>query len=157
MKCQVNNSTDDHLNHLPQYVRSTPKLSVILLAHRSTQLLAEGIASIQMQSFADWELIIVANGVAASSQAVIERSVQHDERISVEVCSNLNLVQARLAGFELAQGKYIYYLDANYVCLPDTLQRLYEALETKPAAVAAYGHVVGMKRTERTPQSRLRR
>lgn len=129
------------------YPRSMPKISVVLPALPTAPPVGEVIASIQTQTFADWELIIVANGMAASSQAAIERYAQQDDRIRMEVRDNLNLAQARQAGFELAQGKYVYCLDASYLSLPDTLQRIHEALETPPAAVVAYGAVVGMNRS----------
>jgi len=132
---------------LSLYPCSTPKVSVILLVQPSAPPPGEVIANIQTQTLADWELIIVANGVAASSQAALERYTQQDERIQMEVCRNLSLTQARQVGFERAQGKYIYCLDGSYLSEPNTLQRLYEALETQPAAVAAYGAMAGMKRS----------
>jgi glycosyltransferase involved in cell wall biosynthesis len=126
---------------------STPIFSVILWAQPASPL-AEVIASIQLQSFADWELIVLDNGLDAASQAVLEAAMQADKRIRLLAQTNESLTQVRQHAFDLAQGEIIYCLDANHLGLPDTLRRLYETLESQPTAVAAYGAVVGMSQSE---------
>jgi glycosyltransferase involved in cell wall biosynthesis len=134
----VDDSTDGHN-------QSTPKFSVIILAHNAETSIGQTIESIQAQTFHDWELIIVDGGSTDNTQTVIAQYIHRDDRIKVDVQNNNDgLTKARQRGFALAQGDYVYCLEANYRSLPSTLQRLYEQFVAYPEAALVYGAVLGM-------------
>lgn len=123
----------------PDQRRSSPKISVILLAHNAGDSVRQAIESILSQTLADWELIVVDDGSTDTTRTAIQRYAAGDDRIKAVSQAHAGQVAARARGLALAQGDYIYCLDATYRSLPTTLRRLSDALEADPQAMIAYG------------------
>jgi hypothetical protein len=132
-----------------------PKVSVILPVRNAASGIGAAMESIRTQIFSDWELIVVPCGSAADMSGMIASRANGDERIRV-VDANGSLTAARHKGLLRARAGYIYFLDADHCALPDTLQRLYECLETQPGAAVAYG-VLDSLTLESSWQDSLRR
>lgn len=116
-----------------------PKISVIIPTHNAQAYIAEAIESIQAQTCSDWELIIVNDGSTDQTLAITESYAQQDKRLKVITQANQGEARARLTGFIASQAERIYFLDADDLSYPQTLQRLSASLDQCPQAIAAYG------------------
>ena len=93
-------------------------VSVIMAVYNGAALLPETIASLQAQSFGDWELIAVDDCSKDNSVEVLKAF--GDSRIRViESSRNGGPVVARNRAFAEARGTYIAALDQDDLCLPE--------------------------------------
>lgn len=110
-----------------------PALSVIVLVYRVEQYVAECIESILVQTFADWELILVDDGSPDTSGAICDRYAARDSRIKVIHKHNGWVSAARNDALDVARGRYITFVDSDdYLGSPDTYGENIEFLETHP-------------------------
>jgi glycosyltransferase involved in cell wall biosynthesis len=122
-----------------------PRVSVILPVEDDGSRLGAAIRSVRAQTLADWELIVVDGGSGDAAGRGIAAHADGDERVRF-LAANGSLTAARHRGFLSARGGYVYCLDADRCCLPDTLERLCECLDTELDAAVAYGAVEGLSR-----------
>lgn len=111
----------------------TPFFSVVVPLYNTPQpLLAEMIASVQAQSSADWELVLVddasPDGTTASRAAAFAAD---DPRIRVTALElNRGIAEATNVGLGLARGEFIALLDHDDLLAPDALQAVRAAIES---------------------------
>jgi glycosyltransferase involved in cell wall biosynthesis len=82
-----------------------------------------------LQSFTDWEAIIVNDGSLDDTSLVANAWIERDSRISLLEQQNAGLSAARNAGIAAASGLYVALLDADDKYGPDFLQTAYTHLE----------------------------
>ncbi len=110
-----------------------PTVSVIMPVYNGERYLAEAIASILGQTYADFEFIIVDDGSTDGSARIIREYGERDSRIHfIRRDRNQGGSFARNAGIAVAQGKYIAMMDCDDVCLPDRLRKQLNFLEAHP-------------------------
>ena len=111
-----------------------PAVSVIMAAYNGAALVGETVASLQAQSFGDWELIAVDDCSKDDSVAVLKGI--RDRRIRV-IRSEVNggPVVARNRAFAEARGRYIAALDQDDICRPERLARQVGYLDSNPDTV----------------------
>jgi len=103
---------------LRQAQGGTATISVIMAVYNGAALLPETIASLQAQTFGDWELIAVDDCSKDNSVDVLKSF--RDARIRViESSRNGGPVVARNRAFGEARGAYVAALDQDDVCLPE--------------------------------------
>lgn len=104
-----------------------PLFSVIIPAYQRPKLLAAAIESVVVQSWADWELLVVDDG----SRAPLDLSRTHsaDQRIQLFRQDNQGPAAARKLGAEQSTGHYLCFLDDDDYFLPDHLLILADYLE----------------------------
>ena len=91
-----------------------PKLvSVIVPAYNATHTIADCMRSVQLQSYANVELIIVDDGSTDETLSKARVQSLRDERVKVIALSHGGQGRARNKGLEAAQGDYILFLDAD--------------------------------------------
>jgi GT2 family glycosyltransferase len=112
----------------------SPTVSVIMAAYNGAALLGETIASLQAQSFADWELIAVDDCSKDDTLTVLRDFA--DPRIRV-IASETNggPVVARNRAFAEARGRYVAALDQDDLCLPERFARQVAYLDAHPDVV----------------------
>jgi glycosyltransferase involved in cell wall biosynthesis len=105
-----------------------PLVSVIIPAYNAERTILETIASVQQQTFSDFEIIVINDGST-------DRTL---EKVSSIVDSNGGLSVARNRGIEQATGDFIAFLDADDLWKPDKLELQLSALQNNLAAGVAY-------------------
>lgn len=99
--------------------------------------LRHAIESILVQSFADFELIVVNDGANARTTLVIDKYATEDKRIKViHNPVNKGVSFARNIGKTQAVGEFIMFVDADDLCHPELLQILYRTLVDNQADIA---------------------
>lgn len=115
------------------------KVSVIIPVYNGEAFLAEAVGSVQAQTVSDWEMIVVDDGSTDGSAAVAERLARRDVRIRLVRQTNAGVSAARNAGFAVATGEQVAFLDVDDLWEREALETLGHALDAAPGAPAAHG------------------
>lgn len=94
-------------------------VSVIIPTRSRPAFVREAIASVQAQSHAKWEAIVVDDGSEDDTRATL--AAIDDDRVRCLRTDGLGTAGARSAGLELASGEAIAYLDDDNIMLPGWL------------------------------------
>ncbi len=112
----------------------TPLVSVLMPMFNASRYLHEVIDSILVQSFTDYEFLIVDDGSNDDSVA-IARSYE-DGRIRVLAEPHLGLVATRNKCLTEARGRYMAWTDADDRSAPERLLKQVTFMEANPQIVA---------------------
>jgi glycosyltransferase involved in cell wall biosynthesis len=107
----------------------TPSVSVIVPVFNGERFLAEAIASAVGQTFEDLEVIVVDDGSTDATPAII---AGFGDRIRWARQANEGVAAARNRGHAMARGRYVAFLDADDVWLPEKIERQVACVETGP-------------------------
>jgi glycosyltransferase involved in cell wall biosynthesis len=99
-----------------------PKFSIIIPCYNQAHFLNEALQSLLLQSFTDWEAIIVNDGSLDDTSLLANEWTKRDDRVRLVEQQNAGLSAARNAGIAAAAGLYIALLDADDKYCPDFLQ-----------------------------------
>ncbi|MGI4788522.1 MAG: glycosyltransferase family 2 protein [Janthinobacterium lividum] len=118
-------------------------ISVIIPAYNAGRFLAQTVQSVQSQTYAAWELIIVDDGSKDDTLAIAQEISRQDDRISAVSQQNAGVSTARNLGLAKSNSTYPYvlWLDNDDILVPDALQTLLALLESAPEFSAACGPV----------------
>jgi glycosyltransferase involved in cell wall biosynthesis len=103
------------------------KVSVIIPAYNAAKFIRTTIESVLGQTFQDLEIIVVNDGSTDNTQEILQN---YGDKILYLPKENGGVSSARNLGIENAKGKYIAFLDADDVWLPEKLERQVELLES---------------------------
>ncbi len=106
-------------------------VSVVIPSFRGGRLLREAVASVQAQTLADWELIIVLDG-CEDDLSDIEAT---DQRVRVVRQRNRGASIARNVGVSHAQSELVALLDDDDLMLPERLRLQSDAMSDKSIGV----------------------
>lgn len=107
-----------------------PLVSVVIPAYNSKKYLAETLQSVSNQTYKNFEVVIVDDGSTDGQTEIIKLQCAADTRFRAIFQENTGVSTARNNGFNHTKGKYIAFLDADDVWLPDNLRLKIEKLET---------------------------
>lgn len=103
----------------------TDKISVIISNYNYGEYISEAIESVLAQTFHNYELIIVDDGSTDQSQEIIQRyGEQYPEQIKIILKENGGQASAFNAGFAIASGEIIAFLDADDYWYADKLETI---------------------------------
>lgn len=100
----------------------TPEVSVIIPAYNAAETLAETLASVKMQTFSDWEIIVVDDGSRDRSIDIAREAASVEPRIRLIQQCNAGPSAARNNGVSQARGSVVAFLDADDTWLPQHLE-----------------------------------
>jgi glycosyltransferase involved in cell wall biosynthesis len=104
---------------------------VVMPVYNTGKYVGEAIQSILMQSFTDFEFIIVNDGSTDNSLEVINSF--KDKRIKIiNNLTNAGNYPARNKGHNIARGKYICVMDSDDVSTLNRLEKQFLYMETNP-------------------------
>lgn len=99
-----------------------PLVSIITACYNAEDFIEETIKSILNQSFSNWEWFVIDDFSTDGSVSIIEEYAQNDARIKLlPLKKNSGAAIARNTGIALAKGKYMTFIDADDVWLPQFL------------------------------------
>lgn len=90
-----------------------PAVSVILPLYNGQSFIENTISRIRLQTFQDWELLVVNDGSSDDGEAAAVRQAQSDHRIRVFRRQNGGISSARNYGIAKAAGTYIAFADQD--------------------------------------------
>jgi len=137
-------------------------ISIIVPVYNVEQFIVETMDCVRCQTYPHWELILVDDCGPDKSAKVIEEYIQRtgEERIRlIRQPSNMGAAKARNRGLTEARGRYIAYLDADDLWVPEKLEKELAFMQEKDAAFAFTGYEfadeqgVGMGKVVRVPET----
>ncbi len=121
--------------------RTTADVSVVVPSYNHGSFVETTVRSIMKQTVPPRELIVIDDGSTDDSPRIIERVLRECPFPAELVARNNRGLCATLnEGLAKAGGKYFAYLGSDDLWLPDFLRQRWQLLESRPAAVLAYGH-----------------
>lgn len=123
-RCLIDGHT--HLRH--PIMGHSPRVSVIIPTFNRSAYLRQAIASVLVQSYADYEILVVNDGSTDNTDAVIAGFT--DARIVCLQQRNAGRSAARNHALIQAKGEYVAFLDDDDLYLPDKLAKQVAFLDT---------------------------
>jgi glycosyltransferase involved in cell wall biosynthesis len=112
------------------------KVSVIIPTYNSVRYVTEAIDSVLTQTYRDFEILVVDDGSKDETSEVLTK--RYGDSIRYLYKENGGVSSARNYGIERAEGKYIAFLDADDIWLPEKLEKQVDLLEKHPEVGLCY-------------------
>jgi glycosyltransferase involved in cell wall biosynthesis len=116
---------------------STPVISIVMPVYNGETYLKQTIASLQRQTFGDFEIICVDDGSTDGSVALLTQLMEKEPRLQLLRQENAGAGAARNFGLRHARGEFVMFLDCDDLFLSRLLEKMHLAMEEHQADVAA--------------------
>lgn len=110
-------------------------ISVICPVYGAEITIGRCVDSILLQSFTDFELILVDDGSPDRSGLMCDGYAERDPRVKVIHKENGGVSSARQAGMDVAAGEYFIHADPDDWVDPDWLEKMYSTAQSTGADV----------------------
>jgi len=137
-------------------------ISIIVPVYNVEKYIRETMDCVLAQTYENWELLLVEDCGTDATAELIEAYMEEkkDGRIRlIRQPSNQGAARARNRGLAESRGRYIAYLDADDLWVPDKLEKELRFMEEKNAAFAFTGYEfadangVGTGKVVRVPET----
>lgn len=119
-------------------INDRPLVSVIVPCFNQGAFLAETLHSVLVQTYSDWECIIVDDGSEDDSSAVAAAFVNKDRRFSYIKQANQGPCIARNNGIASSKGTFILPLDSDDIIDPTYLEKAVGYFNNHPDTKVVY-------------------
>lgn len=113
-------------------------VSVIIPCFKQAQYLPDALNSVLVQTYSDWECIIVNDGSPDNTKEIALEWVSRDSRFKYLEQENKGLSEARNHGIKKSTGKYILPLDADDKIGSKYLELAVKEFENDPSLKLVY-------------------
>ncbi len=121
-----------------------PEVSIITPNYNTARFIGETIESVLAQTFPDWEMIIVDDASTDDSPEILQSFAEKDPRIKpVFLDKNRGQGHARNLATDLAQGRFLGFLDSDDIWHPEKLERHLAFMKDRNAVFShtSYGFI----------------
>ena len=118
-------------------------VSIIVPVYNAEKYIEETIRHVAAQTYRDWELLLVVDGSRDRSIQVIRdyQEAENESRMRIiDRAENVGAARARNVGLQKATGRYIAYVDADDLWMPEKLERELQFMKEKQAAFVFSGY-----------------
>lgn len=98
-------------------------VSIVMPAYNVAGFIAKSIESVLSQSLSNWELLIVNDCSTDNTVQEIERYLTDNRIKLINNSKNLGGAGSRNVAIKAAQGRYLAFLDADDIWLPEKLEK----------------------------------
>lgn len=113
-------------------------VSVIMPVYNVEKYLQEAIKSIIVQTYKEWELILVDDGSTDKSAFICDEYAKEDDRIKVIHQKNGGLSAARNTGIECSKGEYLLFVDSDDYVVETALAELVNKAENEKSDIVLF-------------------
>jgi len=113
-----------------------PAVSVLMPAYNAARYLAKTLDSLFVQTFADWELIVVDDGSTDATPDILRSYADSNVRVIRQ--ANGGEARARNTALDHATGEFIAFLDSDDLYTPNALQEMVAFMRAHPEFDAAF-------------------
>lgn len=106
-----------------------PKVTVVIPVYNAEKYMRQCLDSVVNQTLSDIEIICVDDGSTDNSLQILQEYAGKDSRIKILTQQNQHAGVARNKGMQIANAKYIHFLDADDWIELNAYEKLYEILE----------------------------
>ncbi|MDY1544595.1 glycosyltransferase family 2 protein [Lactiplantibacillus pentosus] len=127
-----------------------PLVSVIMPAYNSAKYVCDAIESVLNQTYENFEFIIVDDCSTDETFSCIEQYTNDHRVNAVRLSSNHGVAYARNSAIKIAEGKFVAFIDADDIWMPEKLDRQISYMKAKNAdftysnyeMIDEFGHAV---------------
>nr|WP_321228516.1 glycosyltransferase family A protein [uncultured Psychroserpens sp.] len=104
----------------------TPLVSIIIPTYNRAYLIGETLESIKLQTYKNWECIVVDDGSTDNTEGLLQEYIKKDTRFQYYLRPESKPKGAnacRNFGFEKSKGEYINWFDSDDIMLPSKLEQ----------------------------------
>jgi glycosyltransferase involved in cell wall biosynthesis len=112
---------------------------VVVPTHNRADLVPRAIASVQAQTYTNWEILAVDDGSSDDTPEVLARCAEGEPRIKPQRTEGLGVSGARNVGIDAAVGDVLVYLDDDNVFDPMWFKAIVWAFQQRPDVDVLYG------------------
>lgn len=125
-------------------------VSIVVPVFNSENTICRCLESIKKQSYKNIEVIIVNDGSTDLSENLVYEFCKEDNRFLIYNKKNEGVSIARNYGIKQANGKYIYFVDADDFLQENTIERLYNNIinNNSDILMCSYYEICGKKKRE---------
>lgn len=120
---------------------TTPLISIIVPAYDAEKTVEKCVQSALRQDYPNIEVIVVNDGSTDSTASLIDVLACVDSRVRTVHQENRGLSGARNTGLDVANGDYIFFLDADDHISRNEIAALFAVMEKDNADIAVGGYV----------------
>ncbi len=120
-------------------------VSVIVPVYNAARYIEKTIDMVCRQTYKDWELILVDDASRDNSVEVIENYIKKQGKRIRLIKKNINqgAAEARNTGIDSCSGRFIAFLDADDVWMPEKLEEQVAFMERTGAAFCFHSYEFG--------------
>jgi len=118
-------------------------VSIIVPVYNAEKYICETVECVRKQTYENWELLLVEDCSKDSTVAVLQEYLEKVKDARVRLIrqeKNNGAARSRNRGLKEACGRYIAYLDADDLWVPEKLEKELAVMEGKQAAFAFTGY-----------------
>lgn len=126
-------------------------VSIIVPVYGAAEYIAETAAMVKRQTYPHWELIFVDDCSPDNSAEIIADIIARETRIRlIRKERNEGAAKARNTGLEESKGRYIAFLDADDIWMPDKLEKELAFMRKEQAAFVFTAYEFGDEQAKGT-------
>ena len=100
-------------------------ITIIIPCYNAEAFICQTLDSVKQQTYKNWECIIINDGSTDNSEKKIASVIKDNHQFKLINQDNSGLSETRNSGIDLANGSYIYFLDADDLLNEETLESLH--------------------------------
>lgn len=113
-----------------------PMVSVIMPAYNAETYIETAIRSVQGQTMADWELLVIDDGSRDNTRQLVAKLAAEDTRIRLLPNEqNMGTARSRNRGIDLHEGRFVAFLDSDDWWHPTKLEKQLALAEATGAEI----------------------
>ncbi len=118
-----------------------PEISICIPTFNRKEFLKETLSSIFAQTYSDYEIVIVDDGSTDGTEQMLKESCY---KVRYHWQENRGDATARNKLIELAQGRYITFIDSDDLLMPDAVERMVGVIKRESEDIIVYGNYIGI-------------
>jgi len=126
-----------------KYNRLMPAVSVLMPCYNAADTLPASLNSLSMQTYSDFQVVIVDDGSTDSTREFLENWIAQDERYQLVSQAHQGIVAALNRGLESCQAEHIARMDADDRAHPERLAMQTAYLDQHPDVSLVASRVKG--------------
>ncbi|MFO7446248.1 MAG: glycosyltransferase [Ignavibacteriaceae bacterium] len=119
-----------------------PSFSIIMANYNRGRYIAQAIESVLLQTFTDWELIIIDDCSTDNSIEVIKKYLTDNRIKLIRHNENKRYIVSLIEGINNVRSDYFGTLDSDDALLPNAIEVMYNAHKNNPTAGYIYSQFV---------------
>jgi glycosyltransferase involved in cell wall biosynthesis len=117
-----------------------PLVSIIMPVYNTEKYLSNAVESILLQTYNNFELILVNDGSTDQSGTICDEFAKKDSRIKVIHQNNAGVSAARNTGIDNSMGKYIQFIDSDDNFEKNLLDIVVSEFESRNCDLVIFGY-----------------
>lgn len=119
-------------------------ITIVIPTYNRAYIISRSLDSVQKQTFANWECIVVDDHSTDDTKEVVDQYIQKDKRFRYIVNSRTKGAQgARNTGILDAKGEWVVMLDSDDYIFPTYLEKVADvARHTDAKVICCYGQII---------------